>query len=202
MFKFFDITSRSESPTQAYLVLAIWLYRKFQALKASGQSTAHIWSAMQSTSLAYDNMCHVNSSKISKKDLPFPVPFNKVWSTITKVIDRLHLWNHKDLRCKQLYNAEDKIPLQFNTMACEKTFVWGSCLNKIVWAMTRLHQFFFLHHSVKQRNRYTEQNTCIAKIVGTLIWKSSKPVYNNLMVAKICLFWFSPISPLMLHVRV
>ena len=155
MFKFFVVTSRSESPTQAYLVLAIWLYQKFQALKDSGQSTAQILNAMKSTILAYDNMCHVDSLKISKKDLPFPAPFNKVWCTITKVIDRLHLRNHKDPRCRQLYNAEDKIPSQFNTMACEQTFVWGSRLKKIVCAMTRL-QFFFLHRSVKRRNRYTE----------------------------------------------
>ena len=108
-----------------YLVLAIWLYRKFQALKDSGQSTAQISNAMKSTILAYDNMCHLDSLKISKKDLPFPAPFNKVWCTITKVIDRLHLRNHKDPRCRQLYNAEDKIPSQFNTMVCEQTFVWG-----------------------------------------------------------------------------
>ena len=177
MFKFFGVTSRSESPTQAYLVLAIWLYRKFQALKDSGQSTAQISSAMKSTILAYDNMCHVDSLKISKKDLPFPAPFDKVWYTITKVIDRLHLRNHKDPRCKQLYNAEDKIPSQFKTMACEQTFVWGSRLKKIVCAMTRLHQLFFSPPFSKAKKQVywimllKKQNTCIAKIVCILISK-------------------------------
>lgn len=41
-------------------------------------------------------------------------------------------------------------------MAGEQTFVWASRLKKIVCAMTRLHQFFFLHRAVKRRNRYTE----------------------------------------------
>ena len=111
-----SITSRSESPTQAYLVLAIWLYRKFKALQDAGRSQADIRKAMSSTILAYDNMCHVDTLKISKKDLPFAAPFDKVWNVITKVIDRLHLRNHKDPRCKQLYNAEEKIPPQFNTI--------------------------------------------------------------------------------------
>ena len=98
-------------------MLAIWLYRKFKALQDAGQSNADIRRAMSSTILAYDNMCHVDTLKILKKDLPFPAPFDKVWSAINKVIDRLHLRNHKDPRCNQLYNAEEKIPSQFNTMA-------------------------------------------------------------------------------------
>lgn len=142
-------------------MLAIWLYRKFKALQDAGRSQADIRKAMSSTILAYDNMCHVDTLKISKKDLPFAAPFDKVWNVITKVIDRLHLRNHKDPRCKQLYNAEEKIPPQFNTMACEQTFVWASRLKKIACAMSRLHQFFFLHRSVKRRNRYTE--LCYAK---------------------------------------
>ena len=117
--KLVSITSRSESPTRAYLVLAIWLYRKFKALQDAGQSQADLRKAMSFTILAYDNMCHVHTLKISKKDLPFAAPFDKGWSVINKVIDRLHLRNHKDPRCKQLYNTEEEIPSQFNTMACE-----------------------------------------------------------------------------------
>ena len=147
---------RSESPTQAYLILVIWLYRKFKALQDIGKSSADLTKAVSSVTLAYDNMCHVDSLKISKKELPFPAPLNKAWSNIGKVIDRLHLRNHKDSRCKRLYNPDNKIPAQFNTMAGEQTFVWASRLKKIVCAMTRLHQFFFLHRAVKRRNRYTE----------------------------------------------
>ena len=127
----------SESPTQAYLIIAVWLYRKFKAMQDAGQSAA-----MSTTTLTYDNMCHVDSLKIAKKDLPFPAPLDKSWLRINKVIDRLHISNHKDSWCKQLYSA-DKIPPEYNTMACEQTFVWASCLKKIVCAMGRLHQFFF-----------------------------------------------------------
>lgn len=155
LFACLNLTLRSESPTQAYLIIAIWLYRKFKAMQDAGETEANITAAMSSTTLAYDNMCHVDSLKIAKKDLPFPTPMDKAWSSVNKVIDRLHLRNHKDSRCKQLYSA-DRIPPEYNTMACEQTFVWASRLKKIVCAMGRLHQFFFLHRSVKRRNKYTE----------------------------------------------
>jgi hypothetical protein len=71
-------------------------------------------------------MCHVDSLKVAKKDLPFPSPLNEAWKLVSKVIDRLHLRNHVDPKCKQLYNADDKVPEQFNTMACEQTFVWAN----------------------------------------------------------------------------
>ncbi len=150
------LPSRSESPTQAYLVLVIWLYKKFKALQDAGKSAEDIKKAMGATCLAYD-MCHVDSLRLAKKDLPFPAPFNQAWKLVSKVIDRLHLRNHKDPACKRLYNAEDKLPSQYNTMACEQTFVWASRLKKVICAMPRLHQFFFLHRSVKQRNTYTQR---------------------------------------------
>lgn len=87
--------------------------RKFKALQDAGQSTADIANAMSSTILVYGNtccMCHVDSLEVSEKDLPFVAIFYKVWSIITEVINRLHIRNHKDPRCKQLYNAEDEIP--------------------------------------------------------------------------------------------
>jgi hypothetical protein len=42
------------------------------------------------------------------------------------VIDRLHLRNHVDKKCQKLYNPDDKLPKNFNTMACEQTFIWAS----------------------------------------------------------------------------
>ena len=48
---------RSESPTQACLILAVWLYRRFKTQQDAGKPLAEIESAMQSTVLAYDNMC-------------------------------------------------------------------------------------------------------------------------------------------------
>jgi hypothetical protein len=102
-------------------------------------------------------MCHIDSLKVAKKDLHFPSLLNEAWKLVSKVIDRLHLRNHVDPKCKQLYNADDKVPKQFNMMACEQTFVWASRFKKIICAMPHTHQFFFLHCLVKYQNRYTEK---------------------------------------------
>jgi hypothetical protein len=112
---------------------------------------------MTSTILAYDNMYHMDSLVISKSNLPLPKPYDQVWKYIGKVIDRLHLRNHVDEKCKRLYNADDKIPKQFNTLACEQTFIWASRFKKVMCAMPHIHQFFFLHRIVKHRNRYNEK---------------------------------------------
>ncbi|KAK3730434.1 hypothetical protein QZH41_003002 [Actinostola sp. cb2023] len=50
---------------------------------------------------------------------------DKMWARTTKVIDRLHIKNHKDPKCKTIYNPEGKVPEDFNTMAVEQTFVWA-----------------------------------------------------------------------------
>ena len=99
---------------------------------------------LESTCISYDKMCHVYGLKVAKQDLPFPSPLNEAWKLLCKVIDRLHLRNHVDPKCKRLYNADDKIPPQFNTMACEQTFVWANRFKKIVSAMPHTHQFFYI----------------------------------------------------------
>lgn len=81
---------------------------------------------MTKTILAYDNMCHV--------DGPSSPPLDKVWTSIIKVIDKLHIRNHKDAKCKTIYNPKGKVPEGFNTMAAEQTFVWGSRLKRIMCA--------------------------------------------------------------------
>lgn len=148
---------RSESPTQAFLITVLWLYRKFKALEELGHSQETIINEMTSTVLAYDNMCHMDNLIISRSHLPFPYPYNEMWQRIGKVIDRLHLRNHVDEKCHNLYNPDDKIPKEFNTMACEQTFVWASRFKKVMCAMPHIHQFFFLHRMVKYKNTYTEK---------------------------------------------
>ena len=121
----------------------LWLYRKFKVLKDEGHSDEDIRQAISSVCLAYDNMCHMDGLLVSKDDLPLPCPFNESWKLISKAIDRLHLRNHVDPKCKKLYNPDDKIPVGFNTMACEQTFIWASRYKKIICAMPHVHQFFF-----------------------------------------------------------
>lgn len=62
---------------------------------------------------------------------PFPFP------KIKKVIDRLHLCNHKGKNCKKEFTAEPlkEIHPALNTMVPEQTFVWASRFKKILNAM-------------------------------------------------------------------
>ena len=117
--------------TQAFLITVLWLYRKFKALEETGNSQENVIQKMSSTVLAYDNMCHMDNLVISRSLLPFPYPYDQIWKRIGKVIDRLHLRNHVDQKCHKLYNPDDRIPKEFNTMACEQTFVWASRLKKL-----------------------------------------------------------------------
>ena len=100
-----NILFRSESPTQAFLVTMLWLYRKFKQMQ-EGHNDMEICEAMSSVCLSYDNMCHMDGLNIAKDDLPLPKPFNKAWKLVSKVIDRLHLRNHVDKKCQKLYNPE------------------------------------------------------------------------------------------------
>ena len=153
----FCVCFRSESPTQAFLITILWLYGKFKHLKDAGYDDDYIRQEMSSIMLAYDNMCHLDGLLLSKRNLPLPKPFDEAWQCIGKCIDRLHLRNLVDPKCKIMYNPDDKVPKNFNTMACEQTFIWASRFKRVMCAMPHLHQFFFLHRLVKYRNRYKEK---------------------------------------------
>ena len=149
---------RSESPTQAFVIFVSWLLLKIKPnLLTNGSATEEVTKVMKSITLSYDNMCHVDNMKICRKDLPLGAPLNTTWKDMGKVIDRLHLRNHKDPKCKREYNPEGKLPKEYNSMAAEQTFVWASRMKKIVCAMPRLHHFFYLHRSIKRRNAYTQR---------------------------------------------
>ena len=65
---------------------------------------------------------------------------------MTKIIDTLHISNHKDPKCKQIYHPDQvkKDDLStFNTMTCEQTFSWLSRFKKILSAMQK-NTFSFL----------------------------------------------------------
>jgi hypothetical protein len=65
-----------------------------------------------------------------------------MWQSVGKIIDRLHLKNHKDPLC--------------NTMAAEQVNVWASRLKRIMVALPYIHHMLFFHRMVKRRNSYTE----------------------------------------------
>ena len=102
-------------------------------------------------------MCHVDGMKVAKKPLPLPAPFDKMWSAINKVIDSLHIRNHKDAECRKKYDPvklKEQLP-GMNTMAAEQTFVLLARFKKNLCSMPKTHNLFYLHRIVLYRNRYT-----------------------------------------------
>ena len=74
------------------------------------------------------------------------------------MIDPLHISNHKNPKCHDLYNpkkATDSIP-DCNLMIAEQTFSWLSRYKKILNSMPKNHHLFFLHRTVYRRNQHTE----------------------------------------------
>ena len=100
--------------------------------------------------LCYDNMCHLDNLRAAKTQLPLPAPYDQMWSSIHKIIGRLHLPNHKDARCKENYNANNILPEGYNTMASEQLFAWMGRFKKIVLSMTQIHHLFYLHPDVQE----------------------------------------------------
>lgn len=100
---------------------------------------------LQDYTLCYDNICNVDALGAAKEDLPLPGPLSDIWKTVKKAIDRLHIRNHKDQKCHELYHPDDNLPSSYNTMAGEQTFAWMSRFKKIVNSMTQMHHLFFLH---------------------------------------------------------
>lgn len=88
-------------------------------------------------------MCNVDKMIVAKKPLPISPPYDKLWLHVNKVIDKLHLKNHKNPRCKEMYNPEalkEKYP-KLNTPVAEQTFIWASRFKKILGAMPKTHFF-------------------------------------------------------------
>lgn len=86
----------------------------------------HLTRDERKKTLSYDNMCHLNNLRVAKNPLPLLGDFKHLWTDIQKITDSLHIANHKDKRCKDLYNPEmlQKEHLEINTMCCEQIFAW------------------------------------------------------------------------------
>lgn len=141
---------RPEGPSQVFMNVVNMMYRKLEALPSQKRQEA-----IKSYTLSYDSMCHLDTLDATCEDLPLPVPYNTMWKDIYKVIDRLHLINHKDPHCKTNNNPDDILSEGNNIMASEQLFSWMSRFKKIVNSMTQTHRLFYLHHMCNRRNRYT-----------------------------------------------
>ncbi|PFX25307.1 hypothetical protein AWC38_SpisGene10081 [Stylophora pistillata] len=121
---------RSESPSQAFLIIINWLLIVLKDFSPSSWGDIY---------LAY-----VDGMKAASKPLPLPPPLDKMWSGINKLIDTLHLKNHRDPQWKTKYNPaqlKEELP-NVNTMEAEQTFVWLSRFKKILFAMPKVHHLF------------------------------------------------------------
>ena len=101
-------------------------------------------------------MCNVNRLIAARSPVPLPKPFDEMWLKIKKVIDRLHLKNHKNPDCAKNFSAEPlkEIYPDLNTMVAEQTFTWASRYKKILCAMPQRRFLFYYHRMVVRRNRY------------------------------------------------
>ncbi|CAB3976792.1 Hypothetical predicted protein [Paramuricea clavata] len=128
----------SESPSQVFYLTLHYLYLRLKDLPEDQ------W---EHFILSYDNMCNVDRLIAARSPVPLPEPFDKMWLKITKVIDRLHLRNHKNPECAKRYSAEPlkEIHPKLNTMVAEQTFTWASRYKKILCAMPQRRFLFYYH---------------------------------------------------------
>lgn len=137
---------RSEGPAQVFLLVLTWLITVF------GHMLQTDWKKIL---LVYDNMCHLDNLRVAQSPLPLPGKLKFIWNDIHKIINDLHLKNHKDPRCAQNYSStslRDDIP-DMNTMSCEQTFTWLSHFKKILCAMQKVHHHFYIHLLIKQKKQ-------------------------------------------------
>ena len=97
----FYFLHRSESPSQVFIIVLSWLFTILKYMNPLN------WGGVF---LAYDNMCHLDGLKAAKNPLPWAAPWDREWMSIQKIIDSLHIRNHKDQSCKESYN-----PANLNT---------------------------------------------------------------------------------------
>ena len=110
-------------------------------------------------------MYNVDQLKLLREPLPLAGPFANIWLGVNKVIDPLHIKNHKRPECKTLYspdNVKQDWP-EANLMIAEQTFCWLGRFKKILNSMGKNHFHFMLHRIVKKRNEYTEYCHLVGK---------------------------------------
>ena len=75
---------------------------------------------------SYDNMYHLNNLKVARRQLTLSGDLAHLWLDVNKIIDDLHIKNHRDPRCEQ-YRAPAEIE---NTMSYEQTFAMYISINR------------------------------------------------------------------------
>ncbi|XP_065896620.1 uncharacterized protein [Dysidea avara] len=137
----------SEGPAQVFLIILSWM------VSALGNLTRD---ERKMITLSYDNMCHIDCLHVARNPLPLPGNLSSLWLDVNKIIDSLHIKNHRDRKCHEKYHPKSVKDHNeaYNTMSCEQTFAWISRFKKIVCSMGKRHHHFYLHRMVKRRNKY------------------------------------------------
>jgi hypothetical protein len=93
-----------------------------------------------------------------RRPLPLEGDLANFWNKITKVIDSVHLGNHRREECNQDYHPKKvkEILPDANLMICEETYAWAGRFKKILNSFPKTKFHFMLHHLTKMRNKYTE----------------------------------------------
>ncbi|XP_055349073.1 uncharacterized protein LOC129595962 [Paramacrobiotus metropolitanus] len=145
---------KSESLSQVLVLTLEFLYKRMQLL------ANHLWSKYF---LCYDNMCNLCRLKALKEPLNHVLPegYDNMFNIINKIVDGLHMSNHRREDCHVLYNPNkfsDVHPeVSRNTMAAEQTFSWLGRYRKQVNSMNKTNQHLFLHRVIIRRNWYITQ---------------------------------------------
>ena len=106
---------KSESPSQIFLFVIETMYQELKEMPKEE------WGNYV---LCYDNMCNLDNLRQARHPLPLPKPYDEMWMLIKKVIDRLHIRNHKRRKCHIDYSPHIEQLEGINTMICEQTFAW------------------------------------------------------------------------------
>ena len=70
-----------------FFLTLLWMITEF------GKLGREVW---RKITLSYDNMCNLDSLKVARSPLPLPGDLKYIWQDIGKVIDDLHIKNHKN----------------------------------------------------------------------------------------------------------
>ena len=138
---------RTEGPGQVFLITIQYLLQQLMDMPEEQ------W---EDFILSCDNMCNLDKLRVAKKPLPLPEPYDKIWLKVRKIVDRLHMRNHKNPECRVKYGSDDlkeKFP-SLNTPVAEQVFVWASRFKRIMCAMPKRRSLFFYHRMVIRRNNY------------------------------------------------
>ncbi len=149
----------------ASTVAASWPKRMVQNFPVLWQyvSCRYVLKLIHLTKFLTLRRCNFDRLKAHQEELPvgskFQGPYRNMWPKINKIIDGLHLQNHKQASCHELYNPNRFTEMhphatKANTMAAEQFFSWLSKHVKQLNAIGKLNQQFFLHCIIQRRNDY------------------------------------------------